>query len=470
MRQHLFEKKPSTRTRRLDGMVDVHPGDVKKIKRLLGRALSRIERTRRRRRHRDGTGQARRQREEAPQQILRRPRATTATRAVRSGPPTSRSCTPGSTRSATAGPRRASSVACGSSGSTPPAALNDMSLQPVHRRTERCRHRGRPQGPRRPRRHRSGRIRRAGRRRPRAPRLSRSSGAALVMSGELLGFTQSTGPTTAAPARAPQCAFRGRRVRHRRPGLHRRGGGSAGWDVEAQFVAPGGASDRRRRSTCAIWRRACSSGWHRPRRRSRCSPIVADRRADGPSPRRRRDSSIVADRIGDPGNLGTILRSAEAAGADARRAHCRVGRSVSTRRWCGRRPEHCSTCPSCIGIARRRSRGGLAPDRHLVAPGRAVHRPRPRRAARHRRRQRGTRPRRRCAGRRLGHDPPPRPGREPQRRHGDHGALLRPRPGARINRRSRTGNSPLASGGVMRAGDSRRFRCPRVVAWGAGVH
>ena len=36
MRQHLFEKKPSTRTRRLDGYVAVHPGDAKKIKRLLG--------------------------------------------------------------------------------------------------------------------------------------------------------------------------------------------------------------------------------------------------------------------------------------------------------------------------------------------------------------------------------------------------------------------------------------------------
>ena len=35
MRQHLFEKKPSTRTRRLAGDVDVHPTDVKKIKRLL---------------------------------------------------------------------------------------------------------------------------------------------------------------------------------------------------------------------------------------------------------------------------------------------------------------------------------------------------------------------------------------------------------------------------------------------------
>jgi len=35
MRQHLFEKKSSARTRRLDGTVDVHPGDVKRIKRLL---------------------------------------------------------------------------------------------------------------------------------------------------------------------------------------------------------------------------------------------------------------------------------------------------------------------------------------------------------------------------------------------------------------------------------------------------
>ena len=35
MRQHLFEKKSSTRTRRLAGLVDVHSGDDKKIKRLL---------------------------------------------------------------------------------------------------------------------------------------------------------------------------------------------------------------------------------------------------------------------------------------------------------------------------------------------------------------------------------------------------------------------------------------------------
>ncbi|MGE0880094.1 MAG: 50S ribosomal protein L35 [Acidimicrobiia bacterium] len=36
MRQHLFEHKPSTRTRRLAADVQVHSGDIKKIKRLLG--------------------------------------------------------------------------------------------------------------------------------------------------------------------------------------------------------------------------------------------------------------------------------------------------------------------------------------------------------------------------------------------------------------------------------------------------
>ena len=35
-RQHLFEKKPSTRTRRLDGKVDVHPTDAARVQRLLG--------------------------------------------------------------------------------------------------------------------------------------------------------------------------------------------------------------------------------------------------------------------------------------------------------------------------------------------------------------------------------------------------------------------------------------------------
>jgi large subunit ribosomal protein L35 len=36
-RQHLFEKKSSVRTRRLAGEVDVAPGDVKQVRKLLGR-------------------------------------------------------------------------------------------------------------------------------------------------------------------------------------------------------------------------------------------------------------------------------------------------------------------------------------------------------------------------------------------------------------------------------------------------
>ncbi|MDX1390165.1 MAG: 50S ribosomal protein L35 [Acidobacteriota bacterium] len=35
MRQHLFEKKPSKRTRRLAADADLHPGDEKRVKRLL---------------------------------------------------------------------------------------------------------------------------------------------------------------------------------------------------------------------------------------------------------------------------------------------------------------------------------------------------------------------------------------------------------------------------------------------------
>jgi large subunit ribosomal protein L35 len=36
-RSHLLEKKPTTRTRRLARETDVAPGDVKSVKRLLGR-------------------------------------------------------------------------------------------------------------------------------------------------------------------------------------------------------------------------------------------------------------------------------------------------------------------------------------------------------------------------------------------------------------------------------------------------
>ena len=127
MRQHLFEKKPSTRTRRLDGRRRRRTRPTPRRSSACWASADRPE-------HdetgdeRHGTGQARRRPpRSATRRSSSRPRATTATRAVRSGPPTSRSCTAGSTRSATAGPARASSAGCGSSGSTPRCRQNDMS-------------------------------------------------------------------------------------------------------------------------------------------------------------------------------------------------------------------------------------------------------------------------------------------------------------------------------------------------------
>jgi large subunit ribosomal protein L35 len=37
MRRHMLEHKSSARKRRLDGEVDLHPSDVRRIKRLLGK-------------------------------------------------------------------------------------------------------------------------------------------------------------------------------------------------------------------------------------------------------------------------------------------------------------------------------------------------------------------------------------------------------------------------------------------------
>ena len=43
-KRHLLEGKPSKRTRRLSASVDVSPADTKKVKRLLGQALTGTER------------------------------------------------------------------------------------------------------------------------------------------------------------------------------------------------------------------------------------------------------------------------------------------------------------------------------------------------------------------------------------------------------------------------------------------
>jgi RNA methyltransferase, TrmH family len=91
---------------------------------------------------------------------------------------------------------------------------------------------------------------------------------------------------------------------------------AAGWKVEAQFVAPG-----------TVPASGAGDVVHQ------LAPGVAERMADTDTPTglfglivaptpdpdalAKADFVVVADRVADPGNLGTILRSAEAAGVDA---------------------------------------------------------------------------------------------------------------------------------------------------------
>jgi len=88
---------------------------------------------------------------------------------------------------------------------------------------------------------------------------------------------------------------------------------AAGWDIEAQFVAPGAAAVQ---SAGPVYELA---------------PNVIERVASTEAPQpvlavvRQRESVLPADadfvmvahRLADPGNAGTIIRSAEAAGAQA---------------------------------------------------------------------------------------------------------------------------------------------------------
>ena len=167
------------------------------------------------------------------------------------------------------------------------------------------------------------------------------------------------------------------------------------------------------------------------------------RRAPGRRPRRaRRGCVAVCADVRDPGNAGTVLRCADAAGADgvvltgaSRRPLQRQGRA-------GLAPARCSTCRVAVDarstdVVARAARRRAAPCSPPTAPasvdlddavddGPAG---RPHRLA-VRQRGLGAARRDRRAGRPPGPDPDPRPRREPQPGHRRRGLPLRlgPRP------------------------------------------
>ena len=90
---------------------------------------------------------------------------------------------------------------------------------------------------------------------------------------------------------------------------------AAGWDIEAQFVAPDGEPVEG--SQAAIHDLA-PHVIERVASTEAPQPVLAVVRMRMPTIADLSDSSlvVVCDRIADPGNLGTIMRSCEAAGVD----------------------------------------------------------------------------------------------------------------------------------------------------------
>jgi len=91
---------------------------------------------------------------------------------------------------------------------------------------------------------------------------------------------------------------------------------SAGWPIEAQFVAPGVTPVRGADGTVHELARGVAERVADTETTTGLFAVVAIPTPD-PAVLERAGLVVVADRVSDPGNLGTILRSAEAAGADA---------------------------------------------------------------------------------------------------------------------------------------------------------
>ena len=172
-------------------------------------------------------------------------------------------------------------------------------LQPVHRRAERGRHRGRPQDPGRSRRHRHRRLRPARRRRRR-----RALGRPEPPGGRLepdAGWHRQPHGSNDCGACSGAAVRVGRRARSssRAPTLRRRGArrrlGRSRRSSRAPGVTPVDAPGRR----APLWRRAWPSGSPPPRRRSRLLAVVASR-GDGRRPRWRHGDASSSSPTASP--------------------------------------------------------------------------------------------------------------------------------------------------------------------------
>ena len=314
-------------------------------------------------------------------------------------------------------------------------------LQPVHRRAAGRRHRGRPQGPRRPRRHRPGRLRRPGRSRharrataSRVPETAPDAGA----DGARGRRRSSSGCGACSAAGRARDAERASSSRARRCSPTPI---AAGVELRrASYAEPGARADRRRggrpcRTRVAAGVLASASPTPSPPRPSPPSPGCPTRHARPTSPPAPRCSCSSAS--ADPGNAGTLLRSAEAAGVGAVLFCGGFGRPVVARSACGRRPGRCSVSGGQREGSRcevlERGRGDRAAHaRHAVADA-----ARPTTDADLTGRSpscSATRPTACRRGRRplddWVHHPDGRARRVAQRRHGRHAPLLRGRCGA----------------------------------------
>ena len=154
-------------------------------------------------------------------------------------------------------------------------------------------------------------------------------------------------PAAAAPPRAPRCASGGRRLRDRGRGAAGRGARRRGADRGGVRRARARCRSTAAARRCTSWRRAWWSGWRPPCRPSRCWP--SSPRTDVPLATPWRPTLgfvVVAAGLGRSRQRGHD----PALGRGGRRRRPwwspRARSTSSTRRWCGRRPARCSTCPS----------------------------------------------------------------------------------------------------------------------------